>query len=162
MADRPLGVSSKRAFGQLVCVGDRSRAGSCDLDRRWRAVRRQRRAWAPRSATVHAKADRFQPVCKISPTVLPGELQLGPRAGRTSAAILTLAARSLCAIYASLWPIAAYEGYISLAKNSQDVAGLKAGLSAMVRYLNTLRVRPMGPLQARAARPHSGRSRISQ
>jgi TetR/AcrR family transcriptional regulator, transcriptional repressor for nem operon len=49
----------------------------------------------------------------------------------------------------SMFLVAAYEGYISLAKNSQDVAGLKAGLGAMVGYLNTLRVRPVGRLQAR-------------
>jgi TetR/AcrR family transcriptional regulator, transcriptional repressor for nem operon len=49
----------------------------------------------------------------------------------------------------STFLIAAYEGYISLAKNSQDAAGLKAGLSAMVHYLDTLRVRRMGRTQAR-------------
>ncbi|TWB85307.1 TetR family transcriptional regulator [Bradyrhizobium macuxiense] len=48
----------------------------------------------------------------------------------------------------STFLIAAYEGYISLAKNSQNGADLKAGLDAMVRYLDTLRVQPTDRLQA--------------
>jgi AcrR family transcriptional regulator len=49
----------------------------------------------------------------------------------------------------STFLIAAYEGYISLAKNSQNVADLKAGVGAMVHYLDTLRVQPSDRLQAR-------------
>ena len=35
--------------------------------------------------------------------------------------------------------IALYEGYISLAKNSQDSALLKSGKKRMIRYLESLR-----------------------
>jgi|HubBroStandDraft_5_1064220.scaffolds.fasta_scaffold130027_1 TetR/AcrR family transcriptional repressor of nem operon len=38
--------------------------------------------------------------------------------------------------------IAAYEGYLSLAKNSQDVRLLKSGLKAMTHYLESLRATP--------------------
>jgi TetR/AcrR family transcriptional regulator, transcriptional repressor for nem operon len=37
--------------------------------------------------------------------------------------------------------IAAYEGYISLAKNFQDTAGLTTGLKILMRYIETLRPR---------------------
>jgi hypothetical protein len=37
----------------------------------------------------------------------------------------------------STFLIAAYEGYISLPKNSQNAAHLMAGLGALVHYLNT-------------------------
>jgi TetR/AcrR family transcriptional repressor of nem operon len=43
---------------------------------------------------------------------------------------------------ASTFLIAAYEGYISLAKNFQDAGGLKAGVASMVRFLESLRARP--------------------
>ena len=35
--------------------------------------------------------------------------------------------------------IAAYEGYLSLAKSSQDAGGLKAGLTMLVRFLESMR-----------------------
>jgi TetR/AcrR family transcriptional regulator, transcriptional repressor for nem operon len=50
---------------------------------------------------------------------------------------------------ASTFLIATYEGYISLAKNSQSAADLKAGVGVMVRYLDTLRVQPVNRLQVR-------------
>lgn len=37
--------------------------------------------------------------------------------------------------------IAAYEGYISLAKNAQDVRVLQSGVKTMIRYLESLRAR---------------------
>lgn len=51
-----------------------------------------------------------------------------------------LVARDVDPDETSLFLIAAYEGYISLAKNFQDAAGLKAGLKTMVRYLNASRL----------------------
>jgi TetR/AcrR family transcriptional repressor of nem operon len=37
--------------------------------------------------------------------------------------------------------IAAYEGYISLAKNAQDVRVLRSGKRSLTRYLESLRAR---------------------
>jgi AcrR family transcriptional regulator len=47
---------------------------------------------------------------------------------------------------AATFLIAAYEGYMSLAKNSQDARGLRAGQKALVRYLETLRPRRGGKI----------------
>ena len=40
---------------------------------------------------------------------------------------------------AATFLLATYEGYISLAKSSQDVAGLQAGEKTMISYLESLR-----------------------
>lgn len=53
-----------------------------------------------------------------------------------------LVARDVDPDETSLFVIAAYEGYMSLAKNLQDAVGLKTGLKTMARYLNTLRAEP--------------------
>ena len=47
---------------------------------------------------------------------------------------------------AATFLIAAYEGYISLAKNSQDPKRLRAGQKALVRFLETLRPRRGGKI----------------
>jgi AcrR family transcriptional regulator len=47
---------------------------------------------------------------------------------------------------AATFLIAAYEGYMSLAENSQDARGLRAGQKALVRYLETLRPRRGGKI----------------
>jgi TetR/AcrR family transcriptional repressor of nem operon len=47
---------------------------------------------------------------------------------------------------AATFLIAAYEGYMSLAKNSQDARGLRAGQKALVHYLETLRQRRGGKI----------------
>jgi AcrR family transcriptional regulator len=44
----------------------------------------------------------------------------------------------------AMFVIAAYEGYISLAKNSRDPATLEAGQRRLVRHLETLRIRNDG------------------
>jgi TetR/AcrR family transcriptional regulator, transcriptional repressor for nem operon len=40
---------------------------------------------------------------------------------------------------AAAFLVATYEGYISLAKSFQDVAGLQAGEKTMISYLESLR-----------------------
>lgn len=49
---------------------------------------------------------------------------------------------------AATFLIATYEGYLSLAKNSQDAKALRAGQRALVRYLESLRPRRSGKAES--------------
>lgn len=69
--------------------------------------------------------------------------------------------RDLNAWQTASFLIATYEGYLSLAKNNQDVKVLRMGISSMLRWLRSLRAPKEHPLRGKSTAKKSARHHLT-